>query len=461
MMDLSIDALKKAYKNGDTTPLEVVNFVLSRLDDADQENVWISTVDRESALAYAADLTDKVSAIDEFPLYGLPFSVKDNIDVGGQPTTAACPAFEYIAEASAHVVSEALEAGAMFIGKTNLDQFATGLVGVRSPYGIPKNPFNADYIPGGSSSGAGVSVSTGVVSFAFGTDTGGSGRVPASYNGITGLKPAPGQLSRRGLVYACRTIDTPTIFAKTGGDTKQVFDVVNTFDPLDPFAMSEGNPVDLGDRPIRIAAPRDADLKFFGNSETETFFAKALSHAQAMFGPIGRADFNQFTKLNDLMFFGALLAERDASVGTFVSANERSCDPNVSALVLGSRSMSAADAFRAHYQIADAKVETQPFWDAYDVLMVPTVGDILKISDVEADPLQPNFNNGFYTNFANPLMLTAVATPFTRNADGVPWGITLLSKPEFTADLIVLADQFGIHCHTALPPPPSDRRASA
>ncbi|MEM7522207.1 MAG: allophanate hydrolase [Pseudomonadota bacterium] len=441
-MDLSIDALREAYETGRTTPLEVVEFVLSRLDDADQESVWISVVDHASALARAAALGERIGSIDQLPLYGLPFSVKDNIDVEGQPTTAACPAFGYVAKTSAHVVAEALAAGAIYIGKTNLDQFATGLVGVRSPYGVPRNPFNPDYIPGGSSSGAGVSVSTGVVSFAFGTDTGGSGRVPASYNAITGLKPAPGQLSRRGLVFACRTIDTPTIFAKSGGDAKRVFDVVSSFDPRDPYAIMPGPAVHASSRAARIAAPRAADLKFFGNAETEAFFANALAQAESAFCAIARADFTQFTRLNDLMFFGPLLAERDASIGAFVSENEGACDPNVSALVLGSRSMSAADAYRAQYQIADAKVETSVFWESHDVLMVPTVGDILKTADVKAEPLKLNFNNGYYTNFANPLGLVAVATPFAMNAEGVPWGVTFLAKPEFTDDLLGLADAF-------------------
>jgi allophanate hydrolase len=426
-MDLSPTALRTAYAKGEVTPVDVVNFVLSRLDDDDQENVWISTVDPNKALDVAAALAQRLG---ELPLFGLPFSVKDNIDVAAEPTTAACPEFRYIADQSAFVVEEAIKAGAIYIGKTNLDQFATGLVGVRSPYGTPKNPHNADYIPGGSSSGAGVSVATGIVSFAFGTDTGGSGRVPASYNGIAGLKPAPGLLSRKGLVFACRSIDTPTIFARSAVDAAAVYTAVGAHDAGDPYmthpAVIKATPK-MPSKP-RIAVPQEADLKFFGDSEVENLFEAAKARAVAQFGALSEVDFTPFTSLNDMMFFGPLLAERDVSIGAFIEDKEKASDKTVRGIMQMSKKITAAEAYGAQYKVMDTKVATQAFWAAHDILMVPTVGHVLTKAALEADPLQPNFNNGYYTNFANPLGLSAIATPFSKTAAGVPWGVTFLIK---------------------------------
>jgi len=443
-MDLSPNVLRFAYAEGRLTPVDVMEFVLSRLDDDDQEGVWTSTVDPDRALKAAQVLTGRLDGLAALPLFGLPFSVKDNIDVAGEPTSAACPAFEYTADTSAYVVQQALDAGALYVGKTNMDQFATGLVGVRTPYGVARNPFNPDYISGGSSSGAGVSVSTGVVSFAFGTDTGGSGRVPASYNGIAGLKPAPGLLSRRGLVFACRSIDTPSVFAATAADTVQVFDAVSSFDSADPFARPPCCVARAkGERTApKIAVPRAEDLRFFGNAEVEAMFAEAVHHASALFGQPDRVDFTPFTDLNDLMFFGPLLAERDVSIGAFIDENAEACDPTVRALVQNSRKLTAAEAYRGLYKVADAKAATQPFWGAYDILMVPTVGTVLTKADLLADPLGPNFNNGYYTNYANPLGLTAIATPFGTTSAGVPWGVTLLVDHTDVGALAKVADQF-------------------
>lgn len=443
-MDLSPAALRTAYARGSVTPVDVVRYVLSRLNDDDQESVWISTVDPEVALVSAEALTRRIGDLDTLPLFGLPFSVKDNIDVAGAPTTAACPAYEYDANTSAFVVNEALKAGAIYIGKTNLDQFATGLVGVRSPYGTPRNPFNPDYIPGGSSSGAGVSVSTGVVSFAFGTDTGGSGRVPASYNGIAGLKPAPGLLSRRGLVFACRSIDTPSVFTKTATDACTVFDAVNAHDPLDAFATAPAiiKAQKAISRHPKIAVPRPSDLQFFGDTEIKGMFEAATAHARALFGPVGEIDFTPFTDLNDIMFFGPLLAERDVSVGAFIDGNFEAIDPTVRGLVGKSKEMSAADTYRAQYRVLDTKIATNSVWDQHDILMVPTVGTILTTAELLDDPLSPNFKNGFYTNYANPLGLSAIATPFKRTKSGVPWGVTLLVNHSNLNDLAAIADAF-------------------
>lgn len=444
-MDLSLSALRSAYKSKEVRTIDVVEYILSRVDDPDQKSVWISTNDANSVRLVAEALDARLHDIDKLPLFGLPFSVKDNIDVAGQPTTAACPDFAYTAEESAFVVEKAIEAGAIYIGKTNLDQFATGLVGVRSPYGIPVNPHNSDYIPGGSSAGAGVSVSTGMVTFAFGTDTGGSGRVPASYNAIAGFKPAPGLMSRKGLVFACRSIDTASIFANTAQETIAIFDAVAQHDPMDPYndapAYQDSQTKDLT-RPWKISIPRNDDLQFFGNEETKALFNQAVERLSTLTEQTQTIDFSQFTALNDLMFFGPLLAERDVSVGAFVDKHPDSCDPIVRSLIQGSRKYTAAEAYAAQYKIADARASTAHIWDSIDAIMVPTVGDVYTLEALANDPLQLNFNNGYYTNFANPMGLSAIATPFGTTNAGVPWGVTFLCAKGGEKQLARIAEQF-------------------
>lgn len=433
---LSIGALRRAYLSGETTPSAVLAGLADRFDDADQAAVWISTIPR-SALAERCAALEADPAAKALPLYGIPFSVKDNIDVAGFPTTAACPAFAYAPDASATVVARAEAAGAICIGKTNLDQFATGLVGVRSPYGIPKNPFNAAYIPGGSSSGAGVSVSTGMVAFAFGTDTGGSGRVPACYNGIYGLKPAPGAWSRAGLVYACRSFDTASVFAARLEDTLLVDGIVKGPDPQDAFSTAFPS--------LKIAAPRVAmarpeKIETFGDGDVAELYAQAFEALSGAFD-VAPADLAPFQSINDLMFFGPFLAERDVSVGAFIDANPDACHPVVGPMINGSRKFTAADAYRALYQTQEARKATEPFWENQDVLVTPTVGSLTTLAMCEDDPLGPNFRNGTYTNFASPMGLSALAVPFGRSPQNVPWGLTLYTLPDRVDAAATLATQ--------------------
>lgn len=429
-MNLAPGHLRKAYRNGTLRPSDVVAHVLSRLADADQSGVWISTVDPSRALAAARALDARIGEIERLPLYGLVFSVKDCIDVAGDPTTSACPEFAYVAEASSPVVADAVAAGAIYVGKTNMDQFATGLVGVRTPYGIARNPHNPSYIPGGSSSGAAVSVATDTSSFAFGTDTGGSGRVPASYCGVTGFKPAPGAFSQRGMVYACRSFDTISLYTREPSDAYDVYRVLARRDPDDCFS-----PVEFAGwqeqpspkRPLRLATPHHAQLKFFGNAETEALFTDALEKLDRLDLSIAHADFAPFTSINDLMFFGPFLAERDVSVGAFFDANPQAGVKIVRDLVTGSRRFTAADAYRALYKVKDVQRLLRDFWQAHDALVVPTVGTVLRIEDVARDPLTANFNNGYYTNYANPLGLAAIAVPNAMTGAGVPYGVTFLA----------------------------------
>jgi allophanate hydrolase len=444
-MDITPTFLRTAYRDGRLTPSEVMTHVLSRLSDDDQSGVFISTVNPDSAIAAARALDRRLPDIEALPLYGLIFSVKDCIDVEGEPTTSACPEFRYIASNSSPVVADAIAAGALYIGKTNMDQFATGLVGVRSPYGIARNPHNPLYIPGGSSSGAAVSVATGTSSFGFGTDTGGSGRVPASYCGVTGFKPAPGAFSQRGMVYACRSFDTISLYTSTPRDAYDVYRVLARHDPLDCFSPLDFAGWHVGassPRPWRIATPRADHLRFFGNSETEALFVDALQRLSTMGAMVAPIDFTPFVSINDLMFFGPFLAERDVSVGAFLDAHPDAGIKVVRDLILGSRRLSAADTYRALYRVKEVQRSLHSFWQSHDALVVPTVGTVLTIDEVARDPLRPNFNNGYYTNFANPLGLAAIAIPNAITQAGVPYGITLLAPPGREAALTELAEAF-------------------
>lgn len=420
--------------------------LLARLSDPDQSGVWISKVDPTSAMEAARALDARRENIDDLPLFGLIMSVKDCIDVAGISTTCACPEFAYMPERSSPVVDRALAAGALFIGKTNLDQFATGLVGVRSPYGTARNPHNPDYIPGGSSSGAAVSVATGTSSFALGTDTGGSGRVPASYCGVTGLKPTPGALSRNGMTNACRSFDTISIYTDGPSDAFDVFSALAAYDPEDCFSLAEAG-VDSGatlrsTNDLRLAVPKRSQRKFFGNAETEALFETGLQATKVIFDSVEETDFSLFTDLNGLMFFGPFLAERYLSVGRFLEENPNAGEPVVRELILQGADKTAAEAYEAIYQIRESTRRLAAFWRDYDALLVPTVGTIVTVEEVRKDPLGPNFNNGYYTNFANPLGLAACSVPNAVTSQGVPYGVTFLGPGGSEGLLSRIGDSF-------------------
>ena len=431
-MNLDPGFLRTQYRKGLLKPSQVMQYVLSRLEDEDQSGVWISKLDSKQAMHSALSLDARIDELEQLPLFGLIFSVKDCIDVKGQATTSACPEFAYLPDQSSPVVDRAVRAGALYLGKTNLDQFCTGLVGVRSPYGVARNPYNPLYIPGGSSSGAAVSVATGTSSFALGTDTGGSGRVPASYCGVTGLKPAPGCLSRRGMVAACRTIDTISIYARQPKDAYSVLQVLGEYDKADPFSVSNyrhdsysSTSTDI--TKIRVAVPVEEDLDFFGNQETPGIFDQAKCLAEQRFGTLSRVSYKLFTDINQLMFAGPLVAERDVAIGEFFDTHPTAGVDAVRQLVLKSRVMTAADAYKAHYRIIEARRQMQDFWLEHDVLLLPTVGTIYTVEQAMQDPFIPSFNNGYYTNFANPLGLSAISVPFDRTLSGVPYGVTFVA----------------------------------
>ncbi len=361
------------------------------------------------------------------PLFGVPFVVKDNIDVAGLPTTAACPAFAYRPETSAFVVERLERAGAVVVGKTNLDQFATGLVGVRSPYGVPRNALRAELIPGGSSSGSAAAVGAGLVPFSLGTDTAGSGRVPAAMNGIVGLKPSLGALSASGVVPACRTLDTISIFALDACDAFAVFKASCAFDPKDAWSRVFPPPA-LSAPPggLRFGVPRRDQLEFFGDAEAEAAFSRDIAGAQALGARLVEFDFEPFAEVARLLYQGPWVAERYAATKPLIEEDPGALQPVTRAIIEEARKFDAVAAFEAVYKLADLRRGTQVAWADFDVMVVPTIPRPYTVAEVEADPVRLNSRLGIYTNFVNLLDLSAFATPSGMRGDGLPSSMTLI-----------------------------------
>jgi allophanate hydrolase len=402
--------------------------------------VWISCVDPEAVMKRAHGL-ETCSAAERAakPLFGVPFAVKDNIDVAGMPTTAACPEFAYVPERSATVVERLEAAGAILVGKTNLDQFATGLVGTRSPYGVPKNPHDARYIPGGSSSGSAVAVARGLVTFALGTDTAGSGRVPAGFNGIVGLKPTFGIVSAAGVVPACRSLDCVSIFARGVDDAEAVLDVAAAPDVRDAFSRGrgEGRP-EIPER-FHFAVPAVEQRKFCGDAEAQRSFEQAVARLEAFGGTPVAVDMGACFDAADLLYNGAFVAERTAAFGDFAQAHPAALLDVTRTIVEGGRRFSAVDAFRASYRIRELRAAAAAIFERAPVLVVPTAPTIYTLEQIAAEPLALNATLGTYTNFVNFFDLCAIAIPSGRYANGVPIGITLIAPAFADAALAAFA----------------------
>jgi allophanate hydrolase len=430
-LDFTLPELTAAYRNG-AKVTEVISEAIARADAYDDPAVWISRASKDVLLARAKALDDMpADARMRLPLFGVPFAVKDNIDAAGLPTTAACPAFAYQPAQSAFAVARLEAAGGIVIGKTNLDQFATGLVGVRSPYGAPRSVFNKDYISGGSSSGSAVAVAAGLVTFAFGTDTAGSGRVPAMLNNIVGLKPTKGLLSTTGVVPACRSLDCISIFATTVQDARTVLSVAAAFDPADPYARPSMPAVPAPGGPLRFAVPADKDLEFFGDTENARLFAEMVARLEAMGGEKVVIDLTPFRETAILLYDGPWVAERTAAVGDFVSAHEAECDPTVAKIVLGGKNKTAVDAFKAIYRLEEFRRQTALVLAGVQFLLVPTAPTTYTVEALKADPVTLNSRMGTYTNFMNLLDLAGIAIPAGFGSTGLPFGVTLVG-PAFT-----------------------------
>jgi allophanate hydrolase len=427
-----ISELLARYRSGDLTPQRLVRERYAGMADAAEaksDPAWIACVDLETLLGDAATLEQRLQDAggdwSRFPLYGIPFAVKDNIDARGLPTTAACPAFAYRPAEDAEVVRRLRAAGALLIGKTNLDQFATGLVGTRSPYGAVPNAFNPAYISGGSSSGSASVVARGLVAFSLGTDTAGSGRVPAGFNNIVGLKPTRGAISARGMAPACRTLDCVSIFALTAGDAQAVLAVAAGFDPSDAYSRGPAGVLPSLPKAPRIGVPRAPE--FFGDAAQAAAFEHAVAHAKAQGATIVDVDFGALAEVAALLYQGPWVAERYAAIESWMRERPEALDPTVRQVIGQAVNYSAVDVFKAQYRLEELRREVAPLWSAIDVLMVPTAPTIYTIAQVNADPVAKNSHLGTYTNFVNFLDMSAIAVPASMRADGLPFGVTFIA----------------------------------
>jgi allophanate hydrolase len=452
-MSLSFDfaSLRRAYREGAATPVSVIKEVLARIAAAGDDGVWISRIADDVLLAEAKTLEERAGA-DKLPLYGLPFAVKDNIDVAGLPTTCACPDFAFTPERSAPVVERLRAAGALVVGKTNLDQFATGLVGTRSPYGVPRNPFDPTYIPGGSSSGSAVAVAAGLVAFALGTDTAGSGRVPASFGNIVGIKPTRGLLSKTGVYPACQSLDCVSIFALTAEDATEVAEIARGFDPADGYSrVAPPGFAAMGRLPERFSfgVLPDSEREFFGNADGPTLYDAAIERLVMLGGEAVEIDYTPFLEVNKLLYTGPWLAERYGSVEDALGARHEVLHPVLARIIAGGEGISGAEVFAGLHRLKELRQATLATWQAVDFLLLPTTGTTHRIAEIEADPIALNADLGRYTNFCNLLDLSAIAVPVGFRRDGLPFGATLFA-PAFH-DPLIAAVGSALHQAAGLP----------
>ena len=433
MGNTTVDNLLDSFRSGAQSPARVVQEIFDRIRAEGQRPVWIS-------LANETEAVERAASIDlSLPLGGIPFAVKDNFDVTGMATTAGCPSFAYTADSTAPAVKRLIDGGAILIGKTNMDQFATGLVGVRSPYGACSSVYDSRYISGGSSSGSAVAVAKGLCAFSLGTDTAGSGRVPAAFNNLAGLKPTRGLISTRGVVPACRSLDCVSIFARTPHDAETVWNIAKGFDAGDPY--SRNLPANAtATRPFpesfRFGVPEDSQLKFFGDDEAPLLYRKAIERLRGLGGEPVRIDFTSFREAAELLYSGPWVAERYAAVGEFLQTHSEGVNDVVKTIILGGAKFSAVDAYRGAYRLESLKQQAAKEWAEMDVLLLPTTGTIYRREAVMSDPMRLNSNLGFYTNFVNLMDLAAVAVPGGFRRDGLPLGVSLIG-PAFSDEVLL------------------------
>jgi len=414
----TIQDWKTAYQNGQIHLKDLIGYVAEIKND---DHAWIEIASNEQIQSQIDVL--KNQNIADLPLYGVPFAVKDNIDVVGFHTTAACKEVAYLATQDAVVVAKLKKAGAIVVGKTNLDQFATGLVGVRSPYGAVKNSFNPEYISGGSSSGSSVVVANGIVPFSLGTDTAGSGRVPAGHNNIVGLKPTKGWFSTTGLIPACRTIDVISIFALHIDDAWTVANLMQGYDETDEYSRTHPANVPTQFSKQKIAIP--AQLEFYGDLESEKAFLVAIERIKKLGYEVENIDFSAFNELAAALYNDAWVAERTVAVERMTTREK--AHPVIAQIIAQADRFKATDALQAEYNRAVLARKINLALQPFDALMVPTAPTIYTIAEVEADPLTKNAHMGAYTNFVNFADLSALALPNVLREDGLPSGVTFIA----------------------------------
>jgi len=429
--NLTIKQLHTHYKNGDFTPKQLCHYLLQQSRELYDFNTWIYLLNEDELQPYLDRL--QTFSIEQLPLYGIPFAIKDNIDLAGIPTTAACKEFSYIAEETAFVVDQLIKAGAIPLGKTNLDQFATGLVGTRSPYGETHNSFNRDYISGGSSSGSAVSVAQGLVSFSLGTDTAGSGRVPAAFNNILGMKPSRGVLSNHGVVPACKTLDCVAIFASSTDDLQRLFNITAIFDPQDAYSRhnpssNEGSRCLHTTASFSFAIPKSSQLQFFGDKEYLQCFEDTIKQLEQLGGHKHEIDFEPFMQAARLLYEGPWVTERYLATQPIIDEQPETLLDVTHNIIIQGKDKLAGDLFSAQYKLQACKQITDALLKDYDFMLTPTTGTHYTIDEIRQSPVQLNSNLGYYTNYMNLLDYASIAVPSGLTNKGMPFGVTLVSN---------------------------------
>jgi allophanate hydrolase len=437
-----------AYRSGAVTPADIVARSFARIRAHDDPAIFIALREEADVLADAKAIAG--GAAKTLPLYGIPVAVKDNIDVKGLPTTAACPAYSYRPNKDATCVARLREAGALILGKTNLDQFATGLVGMRTPYGIGRNLFNPKLIPGGSSTGSALAVAAGLAPLALGTDTAGSGRVPAGFSNIVGLKPSRGLVSTAGVIPACRTLDCVSVFALTVDDAMAMLGVIAGADTADPFSrprpLHAAGPMPQG---LKLGVPLAGQRLFFGDKDSAAAYDAALTRFAGLGAKIVEIDIEPFYAAARLLYDGPWVAERYLTVKALIASSPESMHPVTRQILLAGAHGSAADAFAALYQVEELRRVRDRTFREIDALVLPTAPTIYTVEQVLADPIGLNSRLGTYTNFVNLLDMCGLAVPAVMRADGTPFGITLLAPAGEDAALAAIGREF--HFATGLP----------
>ncbi|MFZ5654500.1 MAG: allophanate hydrolase [Pseudomonadota bacterium] len=432
-------ALRRALDSGRGVAALAEQLIARRRATA-ADGIWISEVG-DATLRERAAALDALPPAARGPLHGVPFAVKDNLDVAGLPTTAACPDFAYVPELTAPAVQRLLDAGALLVGKTNLDQFATGLSGTRTPYGAPANAFDPAYICGGSSSGSALALAHGLVSFALGTDTAGSGRVPAALGNLIGLKPSRGLVSSRGVLPACRSLDCVSVFALTCADAAAVLEVIAGFDAEDPFARADWPDVPAPGAGFRFGVPRPEQLDFDGDAAGAAAFARAVAALEALGGSAKPIDYAPFREAALLLYEGPWLAERRLALGDFLDRRPDAVLPVVRDIILGADRYTAAALFAADYRLRALRRAIEPLWRDIACLVTPTLPRPYTRAQVLADPIASNTRLGHYSNHVNLLDLCALAVPAGFLAGGLPFGVTLQAPAGHDRALLALGDR--------------------
>lgn len=441
-LNLEIAGLRAAYAEGRLTPEAVLRDLYGRIATEGQRPVWISLVEIEDNLRRLMNLREKV-AVEKLPLFGIPFAVKDNLDVAGMETTAGCPAYGRAAAETAEAVERLMAAGAILVGKTNMDQFATGLVGTRTPYGACESAVAGGVIAGGSSSGSAVAVARGLVSFALGTDTAGSGRVPAAMNQVVGLKPTRGVVSAHGVVPACRTLDCVSVFALTCADAAAVLEVMRGLDTGDWMSRQprpgEGAAPWAVSAEFRFGVPERPE--FFGDGQAEAAYRLAVATLAGLGGVAVEFDYAPLAEAAKLLYDGPWVAERTAVVGEFAREHGEEMDPVVREIVRGGERFSAVDGFRGQYRLGELRQWADGLLREVDFLLLPTTPTVYTVAEIAEEPLRRNSRLGWYTNFVNLMDMAAVAVPGGLREDGRPSGVSLIGPAFSDEGLLQVADR--------------------